>query len=84
MCCEPQHEGDASRAELDVTDFDVAWLPILVLFTSKAATNEHLLTDEQVDEVVDRGDAIEVPVPEETFHCQLVSPTVYSLGTPLR
>ena len=30
-------------------DFDVAWEPILVLFTSKAAANEHLLTDAQIE-----------------------------------
>jgi hypothetical protein len=64
-------------------DFDVAWEPILVLFTSKAAANEHLLTDAQIDAAVERGDAIEVPVPTLTFHCQAVSARVYALGTPL-
>jgi len=63
-------------------DFNVAWEPILVLFTSKAAANEHLLTDSQIEAAVDRGDAIEVPVPALTFHCAAVSAAVYALGKP--
>jgi hypothetical protein len=60
----------------------VAWEPILVLFTSTAAANEHLLTDAAIDAAVDRGDAIEVPLPQLTFHCEAVSARVYELGTP--
>jgi hypothetical protein len=63
-------------------DFNVAWEPILVLFTSKAAANEHLLTDSQIEAAVDRGEAIEVPVPALTFHCAAVSAAVYALGKP--
>jgi hypothetical protein len=65
------------------TDFNVAWEPILVLFTSTAAANEHLLTDAQIEAAVARGDAIEVPAPALTFHCEPVSAHVYALGTPL-
>jgi hypothetical protein len=64
-------------------DFDVAWEPILVLFTSKAAANEHLLTDAQIEAAVARGDAIEVPVPALTFHCEAVSAAVWARATPL-
>jgi len=64
-------------------DFNVAWEPILVLFTSKAAANEHLLTDAQIEAAVERGDAIEVPVPDLTFHCSRVSARVYEISTPL-
>ena len=63
-------------------DFNVAWEPILVLFTSKAAANEHLLTDSQIAAAVAHGDAIEVPVPALTFHCAAVSAAVYALGKP--
>ena len=63
-------------------DFDIAWEPILVLFTSKAAANEHLLTDAQIEAAVARGDAIEVPVPQETFHCARVSAAVWARATP--
>ncbi len=65
-------------------DFDVAWEPVLVLFTSKSAANEHILTDAQVDAAVARGDAIEVPLAAATFHCQAVAAAVYALGAPLR
>jgi len=54
-----------------------------VLFTSKAAANEHLLTDAQIEAAVARGDAIEVPVPQETFHCARVSAAVWARATPL-
>ena len=64
-------------------DFNVAWEPILVLFTSKAAANEHLLTDAAIEAAVERGDAIEVPVPDQTFHCSRVSARVYEISTPL-
>jgi len=65
-------------------DFNVAWVPTLVLFTSTAAANEHLITDAQVDAAVTRGDAILVPLPQLTFHCSVVPGAVYRLGTPLR
>jgi hypothetical protein len=64
-------------------DFNVAWEPILVLFTSTAAANEHLLTDAQIEAAVEAGRAIEVPLPQLTFHCAAVSARVYALGTPL-
>jgi hypothetical protein len=65
------------------SDFNVAWEPILVLFTSKTASNEHLVTDAQISAAVARGDAIEIPVPALTFQCEAVSASVYALGTPL-
>jgi hypothetical protein len=64
-------------------DFDVAWEPILVLFTSKAAANEHLLTDAQIEAAVARGAAIEVPVPALTFHCQAVAAAAWARATPV-
>lgn len=63
-------------------DFNVAWEPVLVLFTSKAAANEHLLTDSQIAAAVARHDAIEVAAPDLTFHCEKVSARVYALGSP--
>jgi hypothetical protein len=65
-------------------DFNVAWEPILVLFTSKAAANQHLVTDAQIAAAVAGGDAIEIPVPSATFHCAVVAAAVWALGTPLR
>jgi hypothetical protein len=65
------------------SEFNIAWEPILVLFTNTAAASEHLTTDAQVDAAVARGDAIEVPVPELTFNCSVVPARVYDLGTPV-
>ena len=65
-------------------DFNVAWVPTLVLFTSKAAANQHLITDAQVEAAVRSGQAIEIPLPQLTFHCAVVSRAVYARGTPLR
>jgi hypothetical protein len=64
-------------------DFNIAWEPILVLFTSKAAANTHLITKAQVDAAVHSGAAFEVPLPQLTFHCSVVSQAVYARGTPL-
>jgi hypothetical protein len=64
-------------------DFNIAWEPILVLFTSKAAANEHLLTDDQIAAAVARGDAIEIPRPAGTFNCAVVPAAVWNLGTPV-
>jgi len=64
-------------------DFNPNWLPILVLFTSTAAANEHILTDAQIDAAVARGDAIEVPIPEAAFLCAAVPASVYERATQL-
>jgi hypothetical protein len=65
-------------------DFNVAWVPTLVLFTSAAAANQHLITETQVDAAIAAGNAIEVPLPQLTFTCAVVSGSVYARGTPLR
>jgi hypothetical protein len=64
-------------------DFNIAWEPIVVLFTNSAAANEHILTDAQIGAAVSSGNAIEVPLPLRTFICSSVPATVYALGTPL-
>jgi hypothetical protein len=64
-------------------DFNIAWEPILVLFTSKAAANTHLITEAQVDAAVASGAAFEVPLPQLTFNCSVVNQAVYARGTPL-
>jgi hypothetical protein len=64
-------------------DFNIAWEPVIVLFTNKAAANEHVLTDTRIDELVASGDAIEVPRPQRTFICASVPATIYERATPL-
>ena len=64
-------------------DFNVAWEPIIVLFTNARAANTRLLTDQAISDAVAAGDAIEIPNPAATFHCALVSDQVWSLSSPV-
>ncbi|TMK37733.1 MAG: hypothetical protein E6G58_01125 [Actinobacteria bacterium] len=67
-------------------DFNIAWEPVVVLFTPKGAadgvTNEHILTDARISALVASGDAIEVKLPTRTFICASVPATVYNLAKP--
>jgi hypothetical protein len=66
-------------------DFNVAWQPILVLFTNTAAANNpknHLTTLAQINALVKSGDVMEEgPLP--TFHCEVVPEIVYTNSTPV-
>lgn len=72
-------------------DFNVAWVPTLVLFTSTAAADNpsnHITSLAQLNALVASHDVIEVPLngsngtPNLTFHCSVVSAAVYAHGTP--
>lgn len=68
-------------------DFNIAWVPTLVLFTPNA-TVRHLILLKDVMAAVSSGDAILVPLdgshgtPNLTFHCSVVSGAVYAIGAP--
>jgi hypothetical protein len=64
-------------------DFNIAWEPVRVLFTSKAAANEHLITDDAILAAKARGDVRLFPSPLRTFNCAVVSEAVWNLGTPM-
>lgn len=64
-------------------DFNIAWEPVIVLFTSKAAANEHLLTDASILDAAANGDVVLVPAPNLTFDCAVVSAATYDHGTPV-
>jgi hypothetical protein len=64
-------------------DFNIAWEPVVVLFTNNEAANEHVLTDTRIDELVASGDAREIPRPQRTFICASVPATIYERATPL-
>jgi len=72
----------------DGGDFNVAWVPTLVIFTNAAAANVHLTTLAQITADVNDHDAILVPLdgsngtPNLTFHCSVVPASVYNNGTP--
>lgn len=63
-------------------DFNILWEPVLVIFTNSAAASQHVTTLSQITTLVSTGNAIEVPVPQATFHCASVSAAVYNQGTP--
>lgn len=69
-------------------DFNVAWVPVLVLFTSKEAANTHITTLAKLEEMVSEEKVFEVPLngsngtPNLTFHCDVISPTLYQMGAP--
>jgi hypothetical protein len=69
-------------------DFNIAWVPTLVLFTSNAAANQHLILLTDVNTAVADGKAILVRLdgtngtPNLTFHCSVVPAAVYAQGTP--
>jgi len=68
-------------------DFNVAWVPTLVLFTNSAAANTHITTLAQINAMLKSGDVITIPLdgtngtPNLTFHCSVVSAPVYAHGT---
>ena len=62
-------------------DWNVAWEPIIVLFTNVNAANTRLLTDTQIDAAIASHNAIAIPLPGRTFHCSLVSDSVWALST---
>jgi hypothetical protein len=68
-------------------DFNVAWVPTLVLFTP-GATITHITTLTQLNELINSGAVFTVPLngtngtPNLTFHCSVVSAAVYAHGTP--
>jgi hypothetical protein len=64
-------------------DFNIAWEPVVVLFTNSTAANEHLVTDTQIEDAVANKDAIEIPLPGSTFHCSVVSNRIWDLGIPV-
>lgn len=64
-------------------DFNISWEPVLVLFTSKAAADEHLLTDTQILAAEGRGDVILVRLPSLTFTCAVVPAALWSRGAPV-
>jgi hypothetical protein len=69
-------------------DFNIAWVPTLVLFTSNSAANQHLILVTQVNAAVAAGQAILVRLdgtngtPNLTFHCSVVPAAAYAQGTP--
>jgi hypothetical protein len=69
-------------------DFNVAWVPTLVLFTNSAAANTHITTLTKLNAMIQSHDVITVALdgsngtPNLTFHCSVVSAAVYAHAVP--
>lgn len=64
-------------------DFNIAWTPTVVLFKTKAAANEHVLTDARIQELADAGKVDVIPVPPLTFLCAVVPQRIWDMATPV-
>jgi hypothetical protein len=63
-------------------DFNPNWEPVLVLFKTPAAANQHLVTDAAILEAAAKGDVMLVPAPNLTFLCLVVPATIWNHATP--
>jgi hypothetical protein len=54
-----------------------------VLFASSAAANTHLTTLAQINSAASSEQAFEAPLPQRTFHCEVVPANVYANSTPV-
>ena len=64
-------------------DFNVLWLPTLVLFKNSQVANTHVTTLDEINKLVGENEAILAPAPSLTFHCAVVSVAAYNHGTPV-
>jgi len=63
-------------------DFNVIWVPVLVLFTQPQYATEHITTLKQINADVAAGRVMLFKLPPATFHCSAVSAASYARGTP--
>jgi len=63
-------------------DWNIAWEVIEVVFTNAQAANTHLTTDQQIEDAVQAGDAIEIDL-GVAFDCAAVPASLYWKGTPV-
>ena len=76
--------GHDHIAQLHGPDARVSLVPTVVLFTSKAAADRHLITEPAIDAAVARGDAITMRLDAAALHGEQVSARIWQLATPLQ
>ena len=64
-------------------DFNIAWEPVAVLFTSPTAALTHITTMSQLISAFAAGSVITIPLPAATFHCSVTAEATYRNGTPV-
>ncbi len=62
-------------------DFNLSWEPVLVLFKTAAAANQHLVTDAAILDAAARGDVMLAPAPNLTFLCAVVPAAIWNRAT---
>ena len=64
-------------------DFNVAWIPVAVLFTDARFASNHITTLSQLNAAIAAGQVMTIPLPAATFHCSAVASPPYDHGTPV-
>ncbi|HEX8926252.1 MAG TPA: hypothetical protein VF786_10695 [Terriglobales bacterium] len=64
-------------------DFNVAWVPVAVLFKSTEAAMTHITTLTQLNAAIAAKQVVLIPLTAATFQCSPVAATVYNNGTPV-
>lgn len=94
MATEPTVYSDAAHHDLVAghdhvldfpggDDFNIAWEPVVVLFKSKTAANEHVVTDDRIKQLYADGKVDLIPLPQATFLCAIVPQTIWNMATPV-
>jgi hypothetical protein len=64
-------------------DFNIAWIPTVVLFKNKADANEHVLTDARIEQLKEAGKVDVIPLAAATFLCAVVPQRIWDMATPI-
>jgi hypothetical protein len=64
-------------------DFNIAWTPTVVLFKTKAAATEHVVTDARIKELQSEGKVDVIPLLARTFNCVIVPQRIWDMATPV-
>lgn len=64
-------------------DFNIAWEPNIVLFTTKEAANEHVLSDGRILQLLNEGQVTITKLPAKTFLCAIVPQRIWDMAAPV-
>jgi hypothetical protein len=64
-------------------DFNIAWLPVVVLFNDIATASTHVTTMAQLNSLIAANKVSLIPIPPATFHCSVTPEATYRNGTPV-
>jgi hypothetical protein len=64
-------------------DFNIAWVPVVVLFNDLATASTHVTTIAQLNALITANLVTLIPLPAATFHCSVTAVATYRNGTPV-